>query len=144
MRSCLVSACKPVLWIRIALVAILTLLLSAWTCTAIVAFNSCPGVEPQPQATSLSPGTIPGDANSVSLTVIGSGFTSQSQILWNGSSLETTFIDSRHLEATITRLTFTAFGGSAGSAVRISVRSGGSGERCGPDVNSATLLLVIN
>jgi hypothetical protein len=141
MRSCLVSACKPVIWIRIALVAILILLVSGWTCTAIVAFESCQGVEPQPQVTSLSPSTIPGDGESILLMVIGSGFTSQSQILWNGSSLETTFRDSRHLEATITQQTFAEFGGSAGSAVRISVRSG---ERCASDVNSATLLLVIN
>jgi hypothetical protein len=101
-------------------------------------FVSCQGGS-QAQITSLSPGNIPSDVNSVPLTVAGSGFTPQSQIMWNGSTLETTFLDSRHLQATITRETFDSFGG--GSSVRISV-SQGSG--CPIGGNSAALDLVIN
>ena len=130
MRSYLVNLCKPFPLVRIALVAILTLLLSGWNCSGV--FISCPGPVSQLQITSLSPGAIPGDANSVPLTVSGSGFTPQSQILWNGSWLETTFIDARHVEATITQQTFDSFGGSAGSTVQISVRSQGSGVGCLP------------
>ena len=51
--------------IRIALVAALTLLSSGWTCSAL--FLSCQGVG-QSQVTSLSPDTIPNDAESVLLT----------------------------------------------------------------------------
>jgi hypothetical protein len=76
---------------HIAFVAALTLLLSGWTCSAI--FVSCQGIGQQPQIAVLSPDTIPGDTNSVLLTVDGSGFTTQSQILWNGNSLQTTFLD---------------------------------------------------
>ena len=50
----------------IALIAALTLLLSGWTCSGM--FVSCQGIS-QAQITSLSPGTIPRDVNSVPLTV---------------------------------------------------------------------------
>ncbi len=144
MRSSLVNPCKPFLSIRIALIAVLTLLLSGWTCSAM--FESCQDVVPQAQITSLSPGTIPSDADSVPLTVNGSGFTPQSQIMWNGSTLETAFIDPRRLQTTITQETFDSFGGSAGSSVQISVRSRGSLADLGCPIggNSATLDLVIN
>jgi hypothetical protein len=120
----------------IALIAVLTVLLSGWTCSGM--FVSCQGVS-QAQITSLSPGAIPRDVNSVPLTVTGSGFTPQSQIMWNGSTLETTFLDSHHLQTTITRETLESFGG--GSSVRISV-SQVSG--CPINGNSAALDLVIN
>ena len=131
MRS---SLGKP--FLSIALIAALAALLSGWTCSGM--FVSCQGVS-QAQITSISPGKIPSDANSVPLTVAGSGFTPQSQIMWNGSTLETTFLDSRHLQATITQETFDSFG--AGSSARISV-SQGSG--CPISGNSAALDLVIN
>jgi hypothetical protein len=131
MRS---SPCKP--FSLIALIAALTLLLSGWTCSGM--FVSCQGIS-QAQITSLSPGTIPRDVHSVPLTVAGSGLTPQSQIMWNGSTLETTFLDSQHLQTTITRETLESFGD--GSSVRISV-SQGSG--CPIHGNSAALDLVIN
>ncbi len=143
MRSCLVNPCKPFPSVRIAFIATLTLLLSGWTtCSAIIDFNGCQGSVPQPQITALSPGTIPGDAESVLLTVNGSGFVPQSQIMWNGNALQTTFTDSGHLETTITQKTFDFFGGSKGNNVQISVRSQGS-LGCPNGVNSATLVLVI-
>src|SRR4030081_2260428 len=147
MRSCPVHPCKPFPLVRIACIATLTLLLSGWsTCTAVVDFNSCQGSMPQPQITSLLPGAIPGDTASILLTVKGSDFVPQSQIMWNGSALQTTFIDSSHLQTTITQQTFNAFGGAAGSSVQISVRSLGSGgvSGCPNTGNSAALELVIN
>lgn len=89
MHLTLVNACKRFPPIRITLVASLVVLISGWTCTAIVSFNSCPGVAPQPQIASLSPDAIPGNTQSVLLIVNGSGFVPQSQILWNGSALPT-------------------------------------------------------
>ena len=147
MLSCLVSPCKPFPSVRIAFVVILTLVLSGWTtCTAIVNFSNCPGTVPQPQVTSLLPDSIPGDAESVLLIVNGSGFVPQSQIMWNGSALQTRFVDSRHLQATITQRTFDSFGDSAGTSVQISVRSQGPAPvlGCPNGGNSATLVLVIN
>lgn len=143
MRSCLVNPYKPFPLLRMAFIAALTLLLSGWTtCSAIIDFNSCQGSVPQPQITSLSPGSIPGDAQSVLLTVNGSGFVSQSQIMWNGNALQTTFTDSGQLETTITQQTFDSFGGSKGNNVQISVRSQGS-MGCPNGVNSAMVVLVI-
>jgi hypothetical protein len=112
----------------------------------MVDFNSCEGSVPQPHIASLSPSAIPVDSASVLLTVNGSAFVPQSQIMWNGNALQTTFTDSSHLEATITQQTFNAFGGVAGSSVQISVRSHGSGGvlGCSNDGNSAALDLVIN
>jgi hypothetical protein len=147
MRSCLVDPCKPIPSVRIAFIATLTLLLSGWTtCNAIFGFNSCQGSVPQPQITSLSPGTIPSDEESLLLTVNGSGFVPQSQIIWNGSALQTTFMNPRHLQTTITQETLDSFGGSAGSNVQISVRSLGSVADLGCPIggNSTTLVLVIN
>ena len=143
MHSSPPSAFKPLLLIRIALLAALTLLLSGWTCSAM--FLSCQGVG-QPQVTALSPDSIPSNAESVLLTVNGSGFIPQSRILWNGNTLPTTFKDSHHLQATITRQTFDAFGGSVVSSVQISVRSQASFDDMGCPIggNSATLVLVIN
>jgi len=144
MRSSLVHHWKPFPWFRIALIAALPLLLSGWTCNGI--FVSCLGALPQPQITSLSPDIIPGDANSVLLTVEGNEFTPQSQIMWNGSSLQTKFIDSHQLQTTITQQTFDSFGGSVGSSVQISVRAQGSVGELGCPIggNSASLTLVIN
>src|SRR5207245_6719240 len=101
MCSCLFYTLNPFPLVRIAFIAVLTLLLAGWTtCSAMVDFNSCEGSVPQPQISSLSPGAIPGDAASVLLTVNGSGFVPQSQIMWNGSALPTTFMDSSHLQTT--------------------------------------------
>ena len=147
MLSCLIFKCKPFLWIRIALLAFLTVLLSGWsTCVAIVSFNSCLGVVPQPLVTSLSPDTMPGDTEPVLLIVNGSGFVPQSQIMWNGRPLRTTFADSGHLQTTITRKTFDSFGGEVGSRVEIAVRSQGSSPvlGCPNSRESPTLVLVVN
>lgn len=144
MNSSLPNPCRPFPLIRLALIAVLTLLSSGWTCG--VFFVSCQGVGTQPQITSLSPDTIPNDAETVVLTVEGSGFTPQSQILWNGNALPTTLMDSHHLQTTITQQIFDSFGGSAGSSVQISVRSQGSAPDTGCPINgnSAVLALFIS
>jgi hypothetical protein len=143
MRSSLAHPSKPFPLIRVGLIASLTLLLSGWTCSAI--FLSCQGVG-QSQVTSLSPDAIPSDAESVLLTADGSGFTPQSQIMWNGNALQTTFVDSHHIQTTVTQQTFDSFGGSLGNNVQISVRSQASFDDLGCPIggNSATLFLVIN
>ena len=147
MRSCLIRPCKPFPLVRIALLAALTLLLSGWsTCTAMVDFNSCEGSMPQPQIAALSPGAVAGDSTSVLLIVKGSDFVPQSQIMWNGNAMSTTFMDSSHLQTTITQQTFNSYGGEAGSSVQISVRTLGSGGVSGCPIgrNSGTLELVID
>jgi|SRR5580704_10078774 hypothetical protein len=141
MRSSLLHLSKADLrrlFTSIALVVAMALLLSGWTC--FVGFVSCQGVS-QVQIISLSPTSIPSDAHSVPLTVEGDGFTSQSRILWNGSALQTTFLDSHHLQATITQDTLDSFGG--GPVAHISAGTqGGSG--CPIGGNSTALDLAIN
>jgi hypothetical protein len=145
MRSRPVDLSKPYPLVRITLVVLLTLMVGGWdTCSAFVGFKSCQGTASQAQIASLMPDAIPGDTNSVPLTVAGSGFTPQSEIMWNGATLPTTFIDSNHLQTTITRETFEGFGGAAGSSVKISVKAQGSGDICPPGGNSATLDLAIH
>ena len=143
MRSSLARPYKPFPLIRVALIAALTLVLSGWTCSAI--FLSCQGVVPS-QVTSLSPDAIPSNVESLLLTADGSGFTPQSQIMWNGNALQTTFMDSHHVQTTVTQQTFDSFGGSVGNNVQISVRSQASFNDLGCPIggNSATLVLVIN
>src|SRR5438128_1654925 len=123
MYSFLARVCKPFSLFRIALVAVLTLLLSSWTCNAL--FLSCQGVAPL-QMTALSPDTVSSNMESLRLTAQGVGFIPQSQITWNGNALPTTFIDSHHLQTTITQQTFASFGGSVGSSVQVAVSSRGS------------------
>ena len=144
MSSFLADLCKPFTLMHVALLAALTLLLSGWTCSAL--FVSCQGVGSPPQIAALSPETIPRDAESVLLTVDGSGFTPQSQIMWNENTLQTTFMDSHHLQTAITHQTFGSLEGSAGSSVQISVRSQGSVDNVGCPIggNSAALVLIIN
>jgi hypothetical protein len=147
MRICLVDSRDPFPLVRISSIVVLTLLLSGWTtCTAIVGFSSCPGAVPLPQISALSPESIPGNTESVFLTVNGSDFVPQSQILWNGSALQASFQDSRHLGTTITKQMLEALGGSPGSTVQVSVRSPGSGHvfGCPNGGDSAVLVLVIN
>ena|SRR5215469_2559310 len=138
------SGTKP--WLRVGLLAVLTFALSGWTCTAIVGFNSCLGIPPAPQIISLSPNSISQNAMSVLLIVVGNNFTPQSQILWNGNVLATTFVDSSHLEAVITQQTFIQFGGSFGNNVIISVNTPVSATVVGCPIpgSSATVVLVIN
>jgi hypothetical protein len=146
MRSCVIQSVKPFPWRRIGFVAALTLTLSGWTCTAIIGFNSCLGVPATPQITLLSPSAISATTDSLLFTVKGSGFVPQSQILWNGNALPTTFIDPQLLQATITKETFTQFGGALGNNVLISVNSPMTATVVGCPIagSSATLVLVIN
>jgi hypothetical protein len=100
---------------------------------------------PQSQITALSPENISADATSV-LSVKGSGFVPQSELLWNGNPQGTSFVDSHHLEATITQETFDWFGATAGGCVLISVKSPGSDviKGCSNGRVSGTLVLDIN
>ncbi len=69
MRFGVVNLGEPLLSVRIALIAGLILLLSAWTtCNAMFVFNGCEGSIPQPKITSPSPNAVPGDGESVLLS----------------------------------------------------------------------------
>src|SRR5215471_14436275 len=142
-----VDSCKLLIPVRIVFVAVLVLMLSGWTtCAVFFGFNSCPGAVLQPQITSLLPDTISVDAASVVLTVNGSNFVPESQVLWNGTALATTFVDSHHLQITITQTTFESFGASAGSNVLISATAPASTHvvGCPNGGASVALVLVIN
>ena len=130
---------------RIALILLLTGLSTAWTCSAVVNLNGCPDATSHPQIGVLSPNPISANLVSEVLSVDGMGFGPQSEILWNKYPLPTTFIDSRHLQTTITQETYGTYGGSAGTTVLISVSSPGTGSAVGcTNGNSSTLLLEVD
>lgn len=138
MRRCLANSCGPVPWLRVTLVLILTFALSGWTCSAV----SCFGVTTTPRIASLSPTSLSAAATPIPLVVTGDNFIPESQIMWNGHPLATTFMDSQHLQASITLQTFQQFGGSQGDNVRIAVNSPAA--RCPVSGSSGALVLVIN
>src|SRR5262249_26326433 len=142
----LANSRKRFLWFRLGFVLVLTLTLSGWTCDAIFRFDSCLGVPSTPRILSLTPNAMPATANSSLLVVTGDDFVHQSQILWNGHPVPTTFVDSQHLQATITQQTFEQFGGSPGADVLISVNSSNRSPVLGCPIagSSATLVLVID
>lgn len=131
---------------RILFILTLVSLCSAGTCTAVVNLDNCRAATPYPQIGALSPNPISAETASVVLTVEGSGFVPQSEILWNQNPLPTTFIDSRHLQTTVTQETFDSFGGSAGTNVLITVMSPGTTSvvGCPNGGNSSTLILGVN
>lgn len=105
------DSCKLFPAVRVLFVAVLVLMLSGWTtCAVFFGFNSCPGAVPQPQITSLSPDSISVDVPSVLLTVNGSNFVPQSKVLWNGTAMATTVVDSHHLQVAITQMTLESLG----------------------------------
>ena len=143
MRSSLIHSDKPSPWVRMGFIAVVILALSGWACTAIIGFQSCLGVPSVPQITSLSPNAVLVISDPVLLTVSGSAFVSQSQILWNGNPIATAFIDSQHLQAAITQQTFAQFGGGFGSNVLISVNTPMTSAVLGCPIPGASAALVL-
>jgi hypothetical protein len=146
MGSGRVNPRKHSTWLRIVLIVFLTLALSGWTtCSGMFVWDSCPDQVPMPQILSIEPGSMPGNLDSIVLTVTGADFVSQSQILWNGNALETTFNDSQHLTSMITQQILESFGGSPAGSVLISVRSQAHNNDfgCSNGGTSATLILII-
>jgi hypothetical protein len=146
MRPFLVYPCKPLLTIRLACLAIVTMVFCGWTCSGFVGFDSCFDAIPQPEISSLTPDAVWWGSDPVLLTVNGSYFVSQSQVLWNGSPVLTTYLNSHQLQTTITLETFDSLGGSAGSTVSITVRTPQSISTvgCTNGGTSGVIFLVIN
>jgi hypothetical protein len=130
---------------HLALILALTVLLSGWTCSVFFSWGSCQKSAVKSDITSISPNAIMRDAGSVLLTLEGSGYTRESQVLWNGNILDTNFVDPQHIQTTITQETFDLFGGSAGDQVLISVRSQGTTASmgCSNEGNSKAQVLRI-
>lgn len=148
MRFRLSNSARPLPSLRIVCLAILTPLLSGWTtCSAMFTFNGCESSIAQPQVTSLSPNAIPAGTESTVLAVSGSNFVPQSQIMWNGTALPTTFVNSRLLQTTITQQTLSSVDAGVGSTVQVSVMSLGSASAiagCPNGGASSTVALVIS
>src|SRR5260370_7844089 len=105
MRFGVVDPGEPLLSVRVALIAGLILLVSDWTtCNAMSVFNGCEGSILQPKITSLSPNAVPGEGESVLLTVNGARFAVNSQIMCNGNALPPTFIHAHHLHTPLPSL----------------------------------------
>jgi hypothetical protein len=72
----------------------------------------------QPQLSAIEPYTATVGSAPFTLTVTGSDFVTGSSVLWNGTALETTFVDASTLTASVTSAQL-----SAATAVSVSVRS---------------------
>lgn len=141
----LVRPCASFPLVRVAMLAALTLLLSGWTtCSAL--FLSCQTSVPEPQVILLSPDDLPVDTEPVLVTVEGSDFEPQSEIMGNGSALQTRFVDPQHLQTSITQQTLVSLGATPGSHVQISVMTPDLSPVMGCPVgtNSTTLVLAIH
>jgi hypothetical protein len=131
--------------LRVAALSALTLLLSGWTtCSAL--FLSCQTSVPQPQVILLSPDDLSIDTEPVIVTVEGSDFEPQSEIMGNSNPLQTRFVDSQHLQTAITQQTLVSLGATPGSHVQISVSTPELSPLMGCPIgtNSATLVLAIH
>jgi hypothetical protein len=130
---------------RVTALAALTLLLSGWTtCSAF--FLSCQTSVPQPQVVLLSPDDLAVDTEPVVVTVEGGDFEPQSEIMGNGSALQTRFVDPQHLQTSITQQTLSSLGATAGSQLQVSVMTPELSPVAGCPIgaNSATLVLAIH
>ena len=145
MSPCLVRPHAAFPLLRGAALAALTLVLSGWTtCSAL--FLSCQTSAPQPQVILLSPDDLSLDTEPVVVTIEGSDFEPQSEIMGNGSPLQTRFVDSRHLQTAMTQQALASLGATAGTQVQISVMTPQPSPMmgCPLGTNSATLALSIH
>lgn len=79
-------------------------------------------LNPVPTLTAINPLTVVAESTSVSLTVTGRDFTSQSTVYWNGTALQTTFVSNTQLSAQVPASDLTAVNQAA-----ITVSSSGTG-----------------
>jgi len=109
-------------------------------------FLSCQTSVPQPQVILLSPDDLSIDTEPVIVTVEGSDFEPQSEIMGNNSPLQTRFVDRQHLQTAITQQKLVSLGATAGSQVQISVTTPDPSPPMGCPIgtNSATLVLAIH
>ena len=138
---------KECLLLRIAWLAALALALAGGSaCNGVFSFSTCLDGVPPPRLTSLTPSSLQLELNPVVLTVNGSGFVAQSQILWNDNPLPTRFLDAQHLQTTVTQQILQSMGASPGNTVLISVQSQAQGalSGCVNGGTSGTLILIIN
>jgi hypothetical protein len=93
---------RPLIWRMCTLMAAtkISLLLGAF---AILFFPvvSCGGCPATPSITSISPSSATAGGTGFTLTVNGGHFSSNAVVVWNGSSLVTTFVSSNQLAASV-------------------------------------------
>lgn len=70
------------------------------------------GLQPPepPKITSVRPNSVPAGSGDTQISILGSGFTSDSAVRWNQTALTTTFVSPRELRATVGRSLLVAAG----------------------------------
>jgi len=91
----------------------------------------------KPTISALSPTSVTAGSATFVLTVGGSGFARGAVVLWNGSSLATTYVGATQLKATVPTTLLTA-AGSATITVYIAGRMGGASTGVAFTINAAT------
>ena len=94
----------------------------------------------------MRPDDLSIDTEPVIVTVEGSDFEPQSEIMGNSSPLQTRFLDAQHLQTSITQQTLVSLGATPGSQVQISVTTPDLSPMmgCPGGANSTTLVLAIH
>ena len=92
-RSLIWRTCKPMAITRLVLLGAYAILL-----LPVVSCGGCPA---KPSITSISPSSASAGAAGFSLTVNGGDFSSNAVVVWNGSPLTTSFVNSNQLTAVI-------------------------------------------
>lgn len=99
-RPC--KSARPLIWRTCTVKAAMRILaLSGALAIFLLPAVSCGGCPATPSITSISPSSASAGAAGFSLTVNGSDFSSNAVVVWNGSPLTTSFVNSNQLTAAI-------------------------------------------
>ena len=95
------KSARPLIWRMCMLMAIKISALLGASAILLLPAVSCGGCPSTPSVASISPNSATAGAAGFSLTVNGGNFSSNSVVVWNGSSLTTSFVNGNQLTATI-------------------------------------------
>jgi hypothetical protein len=98
-RPC--ESARPLIWRMCAPMAVKISALLAALAILLLSVVSCGGCPATPSVTSISPSSATAGAAGFSLTVNGGNFSSNAVVVWNGSTLTTSFVNSNQLTAAI-------------------------------------------
>ena len=92
------SGRPPIWWMWTPMAIKISALLGALAILSVVSCGGCPA---KPSVTSLSPSSATAGAAGFSLTVNGNDFSSNAVVVWDGSALTTSFVNSKQITAAI-------------------------------------------
>jgi len=95
------KSARPLIWRRCTPMAIKISALLGGSAILLLSVVSCGGCPATPSVTSISPSSATAGGVGFVLTVDGGNFSSNSVVVWNGSSLTTSFVSGSQLTAEV-------------------------------------------